>query len=78
MMTASCGDESAQAAARRYVNRFAGQGWADDESHLLDLLVLVERTMRSDHEASRAASWQRLRQAILDGLSAASRDRGVC
>ena len=54
----------------RHVATCAGEGWPDEDARLRDLLAVVNRTMCSDREPSRAASWWRLRRAIEDALTA--------
>ena len=58
------GDACARRVVHRYIDTFMGEGWADEEAHLRDLLDVVDRTMSSDLNPSRAASWRRLRRAI--------------
>ena len=47
-----------------------GDVWPDEESRLVDLLIVVKRTMWTDTDPARAKSWRRLRKALQEALSA--------
>ncbi len=65
-----CGDERVGEMVRRYVVSFGDGGGPAKEQHLRDLLAAVERVAGSDREQPHAATWQRLRRAIVVELAA--------
>jgi hypothetical protein len=68
-MRVVCEGERVSGMVRRYVASFGDGGGPDKELHLRDLLVAVERVLVSDRERPHAATWQRLRRAILGELT---------